>query len=270
MRHIIYLHADYDFSDMTFTDLEREAGRDPKAFLERAKKDPEMTVYHKISDFAFDFNDEKISDEGFLIIIDDNKSPKDVDLEKILMVVRQRGVPAPDNKKAKILYIAPRDFYTMEDDPFELVNETLGYDPIDMPVMDKDGYYCSAYFLAIEAMPNDTLRFMLKNDTDTFWVEQFGVYAEYVEMLREVVCETLGEEQYAWLKKYNYSPLQMDLCKAERWFRQSNFITMERISGYKQFDFSDEDGSQDFVDAVENWWNTLSKKDKIETWKENK
>ena len=76
MQHIIYLHADYDFSDMTFTDLEREAGRDPKAFLERAKKDPEMTIYHKISDFAFDFNDEKISDEGFLIVIDDNKKKK--------------------------------------------------------------------------------------------------------------------------------------------------------------------------------------------------
>jgi len=203
MQHIVYLHADYDFSDMTFTDLEREAGRDPKAFLERAKKDPEMTVYHKMFKFVSDFNDEKISDQGYLIAVDDRMSPVDVDLEKILKVVRQHGVPAPDNKKARILYIAPRDFYTMEDDPFELVKETLGYDPIDMPVMDKDGYYCSAYFIAIEAMPNNTLRFMLKNESDTFWVGQFGVYAEYVQILRNVVCDILGEEQYAWLKGHN-------------------------------------------------------------------
>lgn len=71
-------------------------------------------------------------------------------------------------------------------------------------------------------------------------------------------------------KKSNYESLEMDWHHAEEWFHQSDFVTMERISGFKQFDFSDEDGSQDFVDAVENWWATLGKTEKIRIWNENK
>lgn len=70
-------------------------------------------------------------------------------------------------------------------------------------------------------------------------------------------------------KMGDYGSLEMDWHHAEEWFHQSDFVTMERISGYKQFDFSDVDG-QDFADAVENWWAKLGKTEKIQVWKENK
>lgn len=45
--------------------------------------------------------------------------------------------------------------------------------------------------------------------------------------------------------------------KWDKWFKEIDFSTMEKITGYKQSDFSSEDGYQDFVDACEEWWDNL-------------
>lgn len=45
--------------------------------------------------------------------------------------------------------------------------------------------------------------------------------------------------------------------KLDDWFGGLDFIIMEKMIGLRQYDFSDEDGYQDFVDACENWWNNL-------------
>jgi carbonic anhydrase/acetyltransferase-like protein (isoleucine patch superfamily) len=52
------------------------------------------------------------------------------------------------------------------------------------------------------------------------------------------------------------------------WFQGLDFIEMERIAGFKQYDFSDDGGYQEFVDTCEAYWKDLSIEDKIEHYKE--
>lgn len=75
----------------------------------------------------------------------------------------------------------------------------------------------------------------------------------------------------------DYHSTETDWHDAEIWFRQSDFKTMERISGLRQDDYRPDDGYQDFVNAVERWWASLGnnfpnngKEEKIRIWKENR
>lgn len=53
-----------------------------------------------------------------------------------------------------------------------------------------------------------------------------------------------------------------------RWWRQTDFAMMERITGLRQSDYAPEDGYQAFVDACEAWWNRQSEEEQIRLWKE--
>lgn len=75
MQHIIYIDPDYDFGEQSFTDFERNATRDPAAFLKAARGDDGMKVYGRLSDFVHEFNDDRISDLGYLILVDDRRTP---------------------------------------------------------------------------------------------------------------------------------------------------------------------------------------------------
>lgn len=57
--------------------------------------------------------------------------------------------------------------------------------------------------------------------------------------------------------------------KIHEWWGSTSFKEMERITGFRQIDFSPEEGYQDFVDACNNWWNSKSYDEKRIIWKEN-
>ena len=60
--------------------------------------------------------------------------------------------------------------------------------------------------------------------------------------------------------------VEYDATAADEWFYEADFDTMERISGERRDDYSDEDGYQDFVDAVERWWDDLSDNEKVDIY----
>ncbi|MDR1202692.1 MAG: hypothetical protein LBL58_13850 [Tannerellaceae bacterium] len=51
-----------------------------------------------------------------------------------------------------------------------------------------------------------------------------------------------------------------DYCKIPRiwdsWFKGLGPLMLEKITGYRQTNFSSEDNYRDFVNAYENWWNS--------------
>ncbi len=57
--------------------------------------------------------------------------------------------------------------------------------------------------------------------------------------------------------------------KMQEWWGSTDFKQMERITDFRQFDFSPEDGCQGFVDACNNWWNDRTYDEKRIIWKEN-
>lgn len=62
-----------------------------------------------------------------------------------------------------------------------------------------------------------------------------------------------------------------NIYDADEWFIQTDFDTMEKISNIYRDDFPyGEDGDQDFVDAVDGWWRSLSDEDKLGIYENNK
>lgn len=50
--------------------------------------------------------------------------------------------------------------------------------------------------------------------------------------------------------------------KMQRWFANLEFDAVELMSGLRQMDFNQENGAQEFVDAVSKWWAELPYDDK--------
>lgn len=57
--------------------------------------------------------------------------------------------------------------------------------------------------------------------------------------------------------------------KANNWYNNTDFDTMERISGIKLVRLSDEDDCQKFVDDVDNWWRDIDCEQKVAIYNEN-
>ena len=75
-------------------------------------------------------------------------------------------------------------------------------------------------------------------------------------------CEHCEEHEHL----VRESELMKDI---EEWWKQTDFETMEVITGLQQNDFDPADGFQAFVDACEEKWNTLSVEEKIHIWHES-
>ena len=89
---------------------------------------------------------------------------------------------------------------------------------------------------------------------DTLWFE------------RDAIAEHLGYKDW---DAYEEGWSMEDLEEADEWFCEADFDMMERISGKKRDDYSAEDGYQDFVDAVEEWWNGLDDEKKVDIYRKN-
>lgn len=55
--------------------------------------------------------------------------------------------------------------------------------------------------------------------------------------------------------------------RMQEWWQGLEFKEMEQVTGFRQTDFSPEDGYQEFVDACEKWWNGKSYDEKRIIWK---
>ena len=53
------------------------------------------------------------------------------------------------------------------------------------------------------------------------------------------------------------------LNDAYEWWKGSEFIKMELITGYSQYDFDPEEGYQAFIDVCNEWWNDKTIEEKI-------
>ncbi len=50
----------------------------------------------------------------------------------------------------------------------------------------------------------------------------------------------------------------------DTWYSEQDFKTLELLTNYKQYEFDPNDGYQDFIDACDKWWYSLSLDEKKE------
>ena len=88
---------------------------------------------------------------------------------------------------------------------------------------------------------------------------------DFLWFARDRIAEHLGYKDW---DAYEEGWSEQDVSDADDWFCEADFDTLERISGYRREQFSDEDGYQDFVDAVQEWWDGLDERTKVAIYKE--
>ena len=89
----------------------------------------------------------------------------------------------------------------------------------------------------------------------------------------EYIGETGIDRDDNWCNEceaHNYFCTKTEFVeRMEAWWGDADFPTMERVTGYRQDDFSPEEGYQDFVDACNEWWKAKSYDEKRAIFKEN-
>ena len=64
--------------------------------------------------------------------------------------------------------------------------------------------------------------------------------------------------------------MRLSRLNLDEWWWNCDFTTLEKITGYRQNDFSSEDGYEDFVVVCNDFWNNLSYTEKVAIYKEFK
>jgi hypothetical protein len=89
--------------------------------------------------------------------------------------------------------------------------------------------------------------------------------------------QAFGNGQSVSFKKFKYknkmettAQKNAGLADAKKWWNETDFRQMALITGFRQYEYSPEDGCQAFVDACDNWWNSLDRNEKIRIWQENR
>lgn len=119
----------------------------------------------------------------------------------------------------------------------------------------------------------DTLETLIKNDDcnaveelidEVFCGDEVPSDTDINDFLwfeRDAIAEHLGYEDW---EAYEDGWSLEDLEQADDWFSEiDEASTLERISGYKREEYDDED---DFVYSVQEWWDGLSDKTKVEKY----
>ena len=92
---------------------------------------------------------------------------------------------------------------------------------------------------------------------DTLWFE------------RDAIAEHLGYKDW---EAYEEGWSLEDLKEAEDWFEELDLGEMEEVSGLKRDNYRDPDAmldEEEFIDAVEEWWNNLDEEKKVDIYNEN-
>lgn len=82
----------------------------------------------------------------------------------------------------------------------------------------------------------------------------------------DAIAEHLGYEDW---EAYEDGWSLEDLKEAEDWFDESEFDFLAELAGIKREDYVNGEDDDDFVDAIQEWWDDKSNKEKVEIYNDN-
>lgn len=130
----------------------------------------------------------------------------------------------------------------------------------------------------------------------THWLEEQGFITQEDRDKDIVVCDECGSldvQQQAWsdpntliyvgetamdrddnwcneCEEHNdFRSLPEFKERMQQWWQETDFETMERMTGYLQADYPADEGHQAFIDACNTWWNKRCYDEQRRIWKEN-
>lgn len=96
-------------------------------------------------------------------------------------------------------------------------------------------------------------------DTDT-------AINDFLWFERDAIAEHLGYKDW---EAYEEGWSLDDLEEAEDWFDESEFDFLAELAGIKREDYVNGEDDDDFVDAIQEWWDNLEDEKKVDIYYEN-
>ena len=207
MKHIVYISPNArEYHSATMQDLALAASNNPRETLEslRNRSEEEVLLFESPEQLARAFNnDGTISDEGFLLIIDDHVSERDAILAVIRRCVDTLGVTLPAGREGghpcKVIDLLPKEGLGWDEEADNALNALSEKLPAYLVASNRDGEWFEERVRRVILSDNGTLSFELESG---FTADATDPFAENLVSIKEILLNLSPEAVAAFHEKY--------------------------------------------------------------------
>lgn len=205
MKHIVYLSPNAPELDGhgALHSLQNSATTSPLETLEalRKRNDDEVLIFDSIGQFAEAFNNETISDQGYILVIDDLISDHNRILNDIRKMVSEKGVTIPGAHPDKVITLLPSndlgwDEEKEADNALKALSEEL---PAYLVASNRDGEWFEEKVRRVELSDSNELSFILD---DGFTVDASEAFVENLTSIKDILEYLDRDTVKAFHEKY--------------------------------------------------------------------
>lgn len=203
MKHIVYISPNArEYHSATMQDLALAASNNPRETLEslRNRSEEEVLIFESPEQLARAFNnDGTISDEGFLLIIDDHVSERDAILDLIKEDCIAVGVQShKDNRTCfEIVLLPPAD--TDYDEAKEAVDALCPELPVYMVASNRDGDWFEEKVRRVTCFADGQPEFQLESG---YWLDATEPFIENLMSLEYILKKLCPSDVKEFHEKY--------------------------------------------------------------------
>lgn len=205
MNHIVYLspNAEELSGGGRLRAIMHDATIDPVKTLDtlRKRSDEEVMVFDSVEGFAAAFNNDTVSDQGYILIIDDNISENMHLLAVIRDAVQEKGVKiqTPGQDPVTVIDLLPSNELDY-DKAQDALNDLHADLPVYVVVSNRNGDWFEEKVRRVIVSNNGGVQLQVEDgsiiDAREAFVENLRTVADIVETLGENAIKTF-HEQYA-------------------------------------------------------------------------
>lgn len=190
MKHIVYLSPNAPELDGhgALHGLESSASTSPLETLKALRKrtDEEVLIFDSPEQFAEAFNDETISDQGYILVIDDHISDHNRILNDIRKMVSEKGVTIPGAHPCKVITLLPSNDLNWHKEKeagntLRALSEEL---PTYLVASNRDGEWFEEKVRRVVLSDSNKLSFVLE---DGFTVDASEVFIENLASIKDIL-----------------------------------------------------------------------------------
>lgn len=205
MKHIVYLSPNAPELDAhgDLHSLERSATTSPLETLKalRKRNDDEVLIFDSTEQFAEAFNNETISDQGYILVIDDLVSDHNRILNDIRKMVSEKGITIPGAHPDKIITLLPSndlgwDEEKEADNSLKALSEEL---PAYLVASNRDGEWFEEKVRRVVLSDSNKLSFILD---DGFTVDASEAFVENLASIKDILEYLDRDTVKAFHEKY--------------------------------------------------------------------
>lgn len=205
MKHIIYIAPNSDlFDNNLLEDLKKQLADDPSAFLARmaqetSKQDGMVEIFDTTEALLNALNEDKVSDQGYFLLADDNTS----DRQHILDLIKEDCIAVgvknhKDDRTKYVIDLLPND--NLDYDEAKAAQEALCPElPVYMVASDRNGDWFEEKVRRVTCFADGQPEFQLENG---YWLDATEPFIENLVSLEYILKKLCPSDVKEFQEKY--------------------------------------------------------------------